>query len=120
MDTTWNLTADAGTGRSAASAVTATGSLGTELEAYFAELRRRLRAALETPPGVSEELVATVDVLLAADGSLSHAHIAKSSGSAEFDRAVLVAIGRTRMSARPDGKSEVMTIPFTTHRGTRR
>jgi TonB family protein len=79
-----------------------------------------LRAALETPAGVSEELVATVDVLLAADGTLSHARIAESSGSAEFDHAVLVAIGRTRMRARPDGKSEVVTIPFSTHRETPR
>jgi len=85
---------------------------GEVLDAYISLLRQRLKAALEKPPGLSDTLMAVADVHLAADGTLSGARISESSGSAEFDQAVLSAIARTRMPARPDGKSETLSIPF--------
>jgi len=85
---------------------------GPVMDAYFAMLRERLRAALEKPPGLADTLVTTIEVRIAADGTLSGARITRSSGSPEFDRAVLAAVARTRMPPRPDNKSELLTIPF--------
>ena len=85
---------------------------GEVLEAYFSMLRQRLKNALEKPPGLSDTLKAVADVRISADGTLSNARISESSGSTEFDQAVLNAIARTRMPARPDGKSETLRIPF--------
>ena len=48
-----------------------------------------------------------------ADGTLTGWRISKSSGSEEFDRAVLDALRRVRMPARPDRKSEVIAFTFT-------
>lgn len=85
---------------------------GSVMEAYFALLRDRLRAALDKPPGLSDTLVTIVQVRINADGSLTGAKITQPSGSAEFDSAVMAAVAATRMPARPDKKSEVLTIPF--------
>lgn len=85
---------------------------GPIMDAYFAMLRERLRAAIEKPPGLADTLVTTVSVRIAADGTLSGARITRSSGSPDFDRAVLAAIARTRMPPRPDNKTELLTIPF--------
>ena len=85
---------------------------GEVLEAYFSLLRQRLKNALEKPPGLSDTLKAVADVRISADGTLSNARISESSGSTEFDQAVLNAITRTQMPARPDGKSETLSIPF--------
>ncbi|MBI4621942.1 MAG: cell envelope integrity protein TolA [Verrucomicrobia bacterium] len=82
------------------------------LAAYFSMFKQRLRAAFEAPPGLSDNLVALVRVQSNADGSLTGARIVTGSGSAEFDRAVLEAVRRTRMPARPDGKSESIDFPF--------
>ena len=50
---------------------------------------------------------------MAADGTLSGARIKRSSGSDEFDQAVLEAIARVRsIGPRPDGKSEVVKLDF--------
>jgi colicin import membrane protein len=83
------------------------------LAAYDALLLQRVRLAFETPPGLSENLVAVVRVQSNADGSLVGARIITTSGSAEFDRAVLEAVRRTRMPARPDGRSEPIKFSFT-------
>jgi colicin import membrane protein len=85
---------------------------GPVMDAYFALLRERLRAALEKPPGLADTLVTTIEVRIAADGTLSAARITRSSGSPEFDRAVLAAVARTRMPPRPDNKTELLAIPF--------
>lgn len=85
---------------------------GPVMDAYFAMLRERLRAAIEKPPGLADTLVTTVSVRIAADGTLSGARITRSSGSPDFDQAVLAAIARTRMPPRPDNKTELLTIPF--------
>jgi colicin import membrane protein len=83
------------------------------LDDYYSMLKQRLKTAFEPPPGLSDNLVAYVRVQSGSDGSLSGARITKSSGSAEFDAAVLSAISRTRMPSRPDGKNESVTFPFT-------
>ena len=86
---------------------------GDVLDAYFSLLKQRLKSAFEPPPGLSDTLVASVEVRSNSDGTLSRARITKSSGSAEFDRAVLDAITHTQMPARPDGRSETISFPFT-------
>jgi colicin import membrane protein len=83
------------------------------LAGYDALFKQRLRSEFEPPPGLSDSLKAEVEVRSNADGSLSGGRITKSSGSAEFDRAVLDALRRVRMPARPDRKSEVIQFTFT-------
>lgn len=86
---------------------------GDALDLYFSLLKQKLKEALDKPPGLSDSLVATAEVRIGADGSLSGARIKRSSGSSEFDEAVLQAIARVRsIGAKPDGKSEVLNIPF--------
>lgn len=87
---------------------------GPALEAYFGMLRERLLRALDKPPGISDTLVAEAEFRIGADGSLTAAKIVKSSGSPEFDRAVIEAFSRVRMPARPDGKSSVESLLFRT------
>jgi TonB family protein len=57
-------------------------------------------------------LKVTVEVTSRADGSLSGARVVKGSGSREFDNAVLDAIKRVRMPARPDKKTETVQFDF--------
>ncbi|MEO6004228.1 MAG: TonB family protein [Opitutus sp.] len=84
-----------------------------ELDLYFSLLKRRLKEALDKPPGLSDSLVAIVEVHMAANGLMSGAKISQSSGSEEFDQAALAAIVRVRsVGTRPDHKSEVLRIPF--------
>lgn len=80
---------------------------------YFALFKQRLRDRFEPPPGLSDSLIVTIEVRSNADGSLTSARVAKSSGSREFDEAVLDAIRRMRMPARPDKKSETVEFTFT-------
>jgi len=87
---------------------------GDLIDAYLALLTQRLKAALEQPPGLAGGLLAEAEVHILADGTLARARIVKSSGSAEFDRAVLEAIRRTEMPERPKGLNEVQPIPFRT------
>jgi colicin import membrane protein len=76
------------------------------LGAYFAMFKEKLREKFEAPPGLSDTLKVEVEIVSHADGSISGAQIAKSSGSKEFDDAVLAAVRRVRMPARPDKKTE--------------
>jgi colicin import membrane protein len=86
---------------------------GDALDLYFSLLKRRLKEALDKPPGLSDSLVAIVEVRIAANGLLSGAKITRSSGSEDFDHAALAAIARVRsIGPRPDGKSEILNIPF--------
>lgn len=84
------------------------------LESYYAMFKQRLRAEFEAPPGLSDSLKASVSVQSNPDGSLSNARVARSSGSREFDRAVLEAIGRVRMPPRPPNR-KAETIEFVFH-----
>jgi TonB family protein len=85
------------------------------VDSYIAFLRQQLRSAFEEvkPPGLSDRLVATVELHILADGTLADARIIQSSGSDEFDRAVLQAIASVQpLGTRPDGLDEVQKIPF--------
>ena len=77
--------------------------------AFWEELRR----LFEPPPGLSDSLKVTIEVRNFADGTLASARVTRTSGSREFDRAVLDAIGRMRMPPRPDRKSDVFNFIFT-------
>jgi colicin import membrane protein len=83
------------------------------LAGYDALFKQRLRREFEPPPGLSDSLKVEVEVRSNADGSLTSARVTKSSGSAEFDQAVLDALRRVRMPARPDRKSETIEFIFT-------
>ena len=83
------------------------------LAAYFRLFKDRLRQEFLPPPGLADSLKVDIEVRSAADGSLSSARVTRSSGSREFDQAVLEAIRRVRMPARPDRKSEEVEFTFT-------
>ncbi len=84
------------------------------LEGYYALFKQKLRTEFEPPPGLSDSLKATVAVQSNADGSLTQTRIVRSSGSREFDRAVIEAIGRVRMPPRPESrKAEMIEFVFT-------
>lgn len=100
------------TGGAGGRALTATD--GAVTERYFAMLKERVRLAIDKPPGVSDDLTATVVVRISANGRLSNARIVKSSGSEEFDQAVLAAFGRVTMPEHPERKSEDLEMDFRT------
>lgn len=83
------------------------------LAGYDALFKTRLRTEFEPPPGLSDSLKVEIEVRSNADGSLSGGRVTKSSGSPEFDRAVLDALRRVRMPPRPDKKSETIEFTFT-------
>ena len=83
------------------------------LAGYDALFKQRLRAEFEPPPGLSDSLKVEIEVRSHADGSLSGGRVTRSSGSSEFDRAVLDALRRVRMPGRPDKKSETIEFIFT-------
>ena len=87
----------------------------TLLELYDAEFLLKLRKAYEEnqPPGLSDSLRVTISVRSNPDGSLTNARVAKSSGSPEFDRAVMDALRRVKMPARPDKRTETVSFDFT-------
>jgi colicin import membrane protein len=86
---------------------------GELMDAYFSLVKRKLKDGLDKPPGLSDSISATAEFRIGADGSISGARISASSGSAEFDRAVLDAITRFRsIGARPDHKSETVNLVF--------
>jgi len=92
---------------------------GSILELYDAELLLKLRKAFEEdrPPGLSDSLKVTIAVRSNADGSLTGAKVVEPSGNAEFDRAVLEALRRVRMPARPDKKADYLSFVFTMREG---
>lgn len=89
------------------------------LAAYDALFKINLRRAFEEerPPGLSDALKVTIEVRSNANGTLSGARVTEPSGSVEFDRAVLDALRRMKMPARPDGRTEVLSFVFTMREG---
>jgi TolA protein len=83
-----------------------------ELQNYYAMFKDRMRRAFEPPPGLSDTLVAHVEVVMNVDGSLSGARIVRTSGSRVFDQAILEAIRQIRLPAKPDRKSEKIQFDF--------
>ncbi len=80
--------------------------------AYFALFKQKLRTEFEPPPGLADALKVVIEVRSNADGSLTSPKVAKPSGNAEFDRAVIEAVKRVRMPAQPDKKSEIISLEF--------
>jgi TolA protein len=80
--------------------------------AYTAMLRDRLNKNLldQSPPGLSDTLVATVSMRMLPSGILSGATIVKRSGNSDFDKAVLDAIRLTRMPEGPPKGFETDTF----------
>jgi colicin import membrane protein len=86
---------------------------GSELDAYFALLKARIKDNHTPPEAVSDNLSARIEFFVAADGSVSSVRIIGSSGNAEFDRSVVEACERTRsIGPRPDGRSESVRMTF--------
>lgn len=79
---------------------------------YFTLFKQRLRNEFVPLPGLSDTLKGTFQVRSNADGSITHARVLKSSGSSEFDQAVLETIRRVRMPPRPDKKYEDVEFDF--------
>jgi colicin import membrane protein len=82
------------------------------LAAYDALFKQRLRREFEAPPAMSDTLKVQIEIHSNVDGSITGARVVKTSGSREFDRAVLDAIRRVRMPARPDRKGETVQFVF--------
>lgn len=83
------------------------------VDSYMALLKQRLHAAFQRPPGLSDLLHAQVRFRIGADGTLSGVKISGTSGSAEFDRAVLEAFARVRsIGPPPDGGDGVWDLTF--------
>ncbi len=83
--------------------------------AYYAMFKDRLFKALEPPPGVSDSLVATVTATITSTGSVINGKITSSSGNEDFDRAVMAALGRVRMIARPDHRTDSVRVDVKLH-----
>jgi colicin import membrane protein len=89
---------------------------GSELEAYFQMLTNRVRENAVPIEGVSDALEARVEFMLAADGTISHVRILKSSGNSEFDSSALEAVAQTHsIGPRPDGRSDTRTMLYKLH-----
>jgi colicin import membrane protein len=83
------------------------------MEAYVAELKSEIKQSHVPPDGVSSSLSADVEFLLAADGTMSHIRIVRSSGDRAFDRSVIEAFEHTRsIGPRPDGLTRTETMTF--------
>jgi colicin import membrane protein len=87
---------------------------GAVTERYFALLKEKVRNAIDKPPGVSDELSVTIVVHISASGRLSGAHVTRSSGNEEWDRAVIAAFGRVSMPEHPEHKGEDLELEFRT------
>ncbi|MFM8617639.1 MAG: TonB family protein [Opitutaceae bacterium] len=82
------------------------------LAAYDQYFKEELRRKFDPPPGLAETLKATFQVRSNPDGSLASPRVLKTSGSRQFDDAVLEAIRRMKMPARPDKKAETVEFTF--------
>jgi colicin import membrane protein len=85
----------------------------SELDAYFALLKARIKENHAPPEDVSDSLSAGVEFMVAANGEISHVRIVTSSGSPAFDRSVVEACEATRsIGPKPDGRSETVRMTF--------
>ncbi|HXB01914.1 MAG TPA: TonB family protein [Opitutaceae bacterium] len=85
------------------------------LGSYTAFVRQQLKISFDAvkPTDVSDQLEAEVELHILSDGTLADAQIVKSSGNSEFDQAALEAVRRVGpLGERPEGLSEIQTIPF--------
>jgi len=83
------------------------------MELYFAKLKSEIKEAHVPPEGVADSLSTRVEFFVAADGTLSQAHVIGSSGNADFDLSVIQACEHAHpIGPRPDGRSEMVTFTF--------
>ncbi len=83
------------------------------LDAYFVIVKQRLRDGLDKPPGLGDAVYAIAEFRLNADGSITNARITRSSGSDEFDRAVIEDIRSYRRVSPPSvWKGDTLTLTF--------
>ncbi|HVU23958.1 MAG TPA: energy transducer TonB [Opitutus sp.] len=85
---------------------------GDAIDGYTALLAQKIKAELDERPGVGAGLIVEVELRIMADGSLRNVSVTKSSGSREFDQAVLEALGKIQMPPRPAGLSEFQRFPI--------
>lgn len=85
----------------------------TLMDLYYSDLRQKLRTAYEEdrPPGLSDSLEVKIELRSNQDGSLSNIRVVDPSGIPEFDRAVVAAVRRIKLAARPI-KDGGQTITF--------
>ncbi len=83
------------------------------MDAYFAKLKAVVKEAHVPPDGVADSLSTRIEFFVAADGTLSQAHVIASSGNVDFDRSVIQACEHAHsIGPRPDGRSEMVTFTF--------
>ncbi|HUR57641.1 MAG TPA: TonB family protein [Opitutaceae bacterium] len=110
IDTDWSFS------RNDAAATSQSRKDGTATrEDYIALLHHRLKQAFEKPANLHRDLLAILELTIEPDGNLSHARLATPSGDADFDRAVLAAVARTRMPAPGPGEAGTVKVPFRSH-----
>jgi TonB family protein len=86
---------------------------GDEAAAYIARLVEALRAAFDVPGTLDALFVAKVSFLLTGDGLLTDVQLVRSSGNADYDRAVLAAFRSVRpVGQAPKGHTGRCTINF--------
>ncbi len=85
----------------------------SRMQNYFARLRAAIERAWSQPSGARRGTEATVRFSLAADGRITGARVALSSGNDEFDRSILQAFERLgSFDPPPDGESYTPTLTF--------
>lgn len=99
------------TGGAGGRAMTASGAL---LDQYYAMLKERIRNAIDKPPGISDQLEVSIAFHIAADGHLYGARVSHSSGSTEWDQAVLTAFGQVSMPEHPEHRDDFLELTFRT------
>lgn len=86
-----------------------------ELLVYQTLLKNELKGIFDDlkPTGLADSLTADVTFLVAANGEVGNVRIARSSGNAEFDQAVLESFRRLVWhKRRPDGRSDTWKLTF--------
>jgi TonB family protein len=83
------------------------------LDADVARLVTALRQNHQKPPGLSDLLAADIEFLVAADGTLTHVRVSRSSGNADFDQSCVQAFQQVgSVGPKPDGKSSTWVLTF--------
>lgn len=86
----------------------------SQLYDYFSQVRSRLDANFIRPDGLPyQEWKALVQFQIEPNGTVTNVRLLNSSGSSNFDNAVLETFRRTRLPPTPDGQRYVRKIPFT-------
>ena len=89
---------------------------GNELDAYRSALRREIEKHKRYPARAKmmrKQGIVTVSFSIGADGSISGASIAKSSGAEDLDNAALSAVNSARsIGPRPAGMGPSITVPI--------